>query len=207
MIACATLLAPLVARAEHGVVIESKGTVTVAPKGKKASGAAVGMDLPEGTTITTNADGYVTILLASGAVHRLVPNKTIIITTDEPVQGSEGIVRGISVALNEMIHRDETQDIHAMVKAAPKPFELTPAHQKRMDEDLTKVDAMNIDSASGRTFLKAQVYYKYRQYQKALDLLLEVYAAEARPGTALSNLIALCYDKLGNADKAKQYRR
>ena len=55
--------------------------------------------------------------------------------------------------------------------------------------------------------LKVQVYYKYCQYRNVLDLLLEVYNAEAKTGTTLSNLIALCHEKLGVPEKARQFKR
>jgi len=195
----ALIACPAAALAASGVVVESKGDVSIAHKGKTATAATVGAELADNITIRTGKDGHVTILLANGQIHRVLPNKTLILTTDEPLAGGTTVVRGISVALHEIARRDDKDTVRAMVKAPPAPFVLTPAHKQRMEDDLKKIDALGLATINGTRLLKAQVYYKYRQYQRALDLLLKIRDSEEHYGKVVTDLIALCREKLGKS--------
>ena len=64
---------------------------------------------------------------------------------------------------------------------------------------------MGLTTTSGANLLKAQVYYKYRQYQDMLDLLLPIYRSEKQPTETVKRLIALAYIKLGKLEEAEKY--
>jgi hypothetical protein len=185
------LALPLHAWAVPGVVIEAKGEVNITIDGKRLDKLQSGTELPDGATIRTGSNGHAVILLASGQMHRLRPDETHITTSNEPIQGNVPIIRGISVALNEVTRKDDDQAVHAMVKAPAEKFELTPARKIKLDEDLQRVDQMNLSTEEGRKLLKAQVYYKYRQHDQALGLLNALSTAQNDPSPLVISLISL----------------
>lgn len=204
---CAVMLIAGAAWAAGAVLVEAKGDVTITPPGKSALKAKTGLGIPEGTTIKTGANGTATVLLRDGRILKVTANKSVRVE-QKATKDTSTPIRGISVALNESTQRGSAPRVQGMVKAsAPTQTGMTASRKQQLDDDLKKVDSLGISSANGRKLMIAQVYYKYRLYDQALKPLLEIYRSEPNPAPAVSDLIALCYDKQGKPDEAKKYRR
>jgi len=199
------------ALADPGVVIEAKGGVTIAEGGKTAS-AKTGAQFGDGAVIDVAKGASATLMFSNGAMKKLAGGeKFIAVKTPAGQPKEKSLIKGLGMAYNDATRASSGPTVHGMVKAAPGQRtaavqeKLPPEQQKLLQADLKQVETMGL-SSDGKAFMQAQVYYKYLQYQKAVNLLLPVYKSQNPPADMVKNLIAVSYEKLGKTDEAGKYR-
>ncbi len=188
--------------ADPGVVIDAKGGVTLTQAGK-AGPAKTGAQFSDGDSIDVAKGGSATLMFSNGSMKKLSGGEKFTAAKASAGQPKEkSLIKGLSMAYNDATRTSSGPTVHGMVKAAPGQKEaasqvtLPPEQQKLLQADLKQVDSMGI-SGDGKSLMQAQVYYKYLQYQKAIDLLLPVYKTQNPPTEMVKNLIAVSYEKMG----------
>ena len=214
-IALLLFMLPASLLAYSGVVIEAKGNVTITDASKTVS-AKTGSQFQDGANIVVSAGGNATLMFANGIVKKLGAGEKFTATKDSATpQGGSSLVKGIAMAYNDAARANKGPTVHGMVKGAPGRKEvsgkwadpkLEPARLKEMQEDLTQINTMGLQS-DGKALMQAQVYYKYQQFQKMTNTLLPVYKSQTPPAEMVKNLLALGYEKMGNPAKADNYRK
>lgn len=197
--------------ADPGVVIDAKGGVTITQSAKTAP-AKTGAQFNDGDVVEVAKGGAATLMFSNGAMKKLAGGeKFTAAKTPAGQPKAKSLIKGIAMAYNDATRASSGPTVHGMVKAAPgqkgtgAQEKLPPEQQKLLQTDMKQVDSMGL-SGDGKALIKAQVYYKYLQYQKAIDLLLPVYRSQKPPADMVKNLIAVSYEKLGNSAEAGKYR-
>jgi hypothetical protein len=198
--------------ADPGVVIEAKGSVTLTKAGRAAP-AKTGAQFGDGDVVEVATGGAATLMFSNGAMRKLAGGERFTAAKGTSGQSKEkSLINGLAMAYNDATRASAGPTVHGMVKAAPGEAKTTqgqvtlpPMQQKLLAADLKQVDSMGL-SGEGKALMQAQVYYKYLQYQKVIDLILPVYKAQNPPAEMVKNLIAVSYDKMGKAEEAGRYR-
>lgn len=213
-------LLPLLAFADSGVIVEAKGNVTINQQGKTIK-AQTGTKFSDGVTITVPQNGSATLMFSNGSVKKLAGGEKFVAAKTAPGQTSgTSIVKGIAMAYNDAAKASKGPTVHGMVKAAPAGGQATPGEKvatargnaplsseksASLATDLKQIDSLGLEK-DGQALMQAQVYYKYQQYQKMVNLLIPVYRTQNPPTDMVKNLLALGFQKMGKPDEAKKYR-
>ena len=197
------LLSFATALANPGVVIDVKGHVTITQGGKTIT-AQTGSQFVDDATLDVDKGSSAVIMFSNGATKNLGPGEKYTAAKAAPGKSSgTPLIKGIAIAYNDAVKGSKGPTVHGMVKAAPgqkvaakSNTELSPEKSKQLSADLKQVDSLGL-SADGKSLMQAQVYYKYQQYQKVIDILLPVYKTQNPPADIVKNLLNISYNKMG----------
>lgn len=204
--------------ADPGVVIDAKGGVAITQSGKTLP-AKTGAQFSDGAIIDVAKGGVATLMFSNGAMKKLSGGEKFTVAKTPAGQPKEkSLIKGIAMAYNDATRASAGPTVHGMVKAmptgrqaapgqegTPAQEKLDPERQKLLQVDLKQVDSMGL-SGDGKALIQAQVYYKYQQYQKCVNLLLPVYKSQNPPADMVKNLIAVSYERMGKTDEAGKYK-
>lgn len=199
--------------ANPGVIVEAKGGVTINQQGKIIK-AQTGAKFSDGVTIEVPKTGSATLMFSNGSIKKLAGGEKFVAAKTAPGQSSGGsIVNGIAMAYNDATKASKGPTVHGMVKAVPGEkaatakgdSTLSPEKSSALAADLKQIDSLGLEK-DGQSLMQAQVYYKYQQYQRMVNLLVPVYRAQTPPTDMVKNLLVLGFQKMGKSDEAKKYR-
>ena len=200
------------AHAEPGVVVSAKGDVKIDKSGQIIM-AVTGTKFEEGSTITTGTNSQATIMFSTGVIKKLTGDSQF--TVGKLNNSTEtGIIRGLAMAYNDSQNRTAGPTAHGMVKAGPMGMppppnggnEIISAEiRQNMRRDLNEIKSIGLNR-DGINLMRAQIFYKYGQYKKMVNTLTALYNKQTPPSETVKELLALGYEKLGNFEKARQFK-
>lgn len=99
-----------------GVLVDVKGDVSVISSDKKESPAKIGMELSDGTKITTQKSSSASVMLMNGTIDKIDSKKTYTVGSEKQSVKNQTVIDGIALAMNEVIGNGSSSTIHGMVK-------------------------------------------------------------------------------------------
>jgi len=98
------------------VLLETTGKVDLKPGGKGSAKPELGMELTDGTLITTAAGATATVMLMSSEIDKIASQSTYTVGAPPAPEVKKSIISGIALALNEATSDSEAAVAHGMVK-------------------------------------------------------------------------------------------
>lgn len=198
--------------ADPGVIIEAKGKVAINQGGKTVP-AKTGAQFNDDAIIEVAPNGSAILMFSNGATKKLNSGEKFTAAKSAPGQSSGSpLIKGLAMAYNDVTSKSRGPVVHGMVKAAPgqkiaasSDQKLDPSRAKQMRDDLNQINTLGLDK-DGKALMQAQVYYKYGQNQKMIDILLPVYISQNPPADMIKNLLSLGYEKIGKPKESAKYK-
>jgi len=110
-----------------GVLVDTKGAVTVTlPDGKNAA-AKTGVELPDGTKISVGKGSSASVMMMDGSIQEIGAGEKYTVGSTQKPGGQRTVIQGIALAMNEATETASGPTVHGMVKmgqlgpGAPKP--------------------------------------------------------------------------------------
>lgn len=110
-----------------GVLVDAKGSVTVAAPDGKNVAAKIGVELPDGAKISVASGSSASVMLMDGSIQEIGAGQKYTIGGAEKPAGKRTMIEGISLAMNEVASTGQGPTVHGMVKMTrpgvnqPKP--------------------------------------------------------------------------------------
>ena len=196
--------------ADPGVVIDAKGSVNISQSGKTVP-AQTGTQFSDGATIDVAKGGSATLMFSSGATKKLASGEKFTAMKMSAGENGKPLIKGLAMAYNDATAKSRGPVVHGMVKAVPGgnakggDQRLDQVALKQMRSDLSQINALGLDK-NGKALMQAQVYYKYDQNQKMVNVLLPVYKSQKPPADMVKSLLSLGYERLGKPEEAARYK-
>lgn len=192
--------------ADTGVVIESHGIVRLKLPSGTVETANIGKKYPDGTTLITGADGKAVVVTEFGQVFRIGPNTTVKIGDKSGDTGTVTVSQGIILALRESLGGPQGGPrAHGAVKGLGSNAPSAKMNKRMLEKELKEVDSLPIETADARAMIKGQIYFRYSEYKKAIELLEPIYKRDNR-AQLLRETLAKAYDNLGMSEQAAKFK-
>lgn len=124
----ATVLAFSGSAIASAVLVDSVGGVSVKFPNEKISVGEIGMELPQGSSVSTDNSGKASILLETGTIAEIGPESSYSVGGESKEAKTAEFGGGIMLAMREMSASGEEPNVHGMVrgvrtfkKAKPRP--------------------------------------------------------------------------------------
>lgn len=104
-----------------GVLVDSRGKVEVVIKGGAPQAGAIGLELPDGSTVTVGAEGSAAVLLESGAVDEIAAGQTYAVGAPSAAAKRTSLAGSLAIAMRELAVRQEGPTVHGMLKELKGP--------------------------------------------------------------------------------------
>lgn len=127
LIMCALICALSATAYASGVVVDSKGEVKIKLPDGKTNQAKVGVELPDGTKISTAKSSSISIMLMDGSIEDIGEKKDYTIGGNKKEASSKTVIQGLALAMNEATTSTSGPTVHGMIKmtqlgpSAPTP--------------------------------------------------------------------------------------
>jgi len=99
-----------------GVIIDSKGEIEIKLPDGRTTEAKLGVELPDGTKISTKKSSCISIMLMDGTIEDIGENKSYVIEANKKDTSSKTFIEGLALAMNEAKASSTGPTVHGMVK-------------------------------------------------------------------------------------------
>lgn len=188
--------------ADSGVVLEVSGDVRLKLPSGQTQVATKGKRYPDGTAVITGATGRAVIVTEFGQMFRVGPNTNVAIGNKEGDTAAVSLSQGMILALRESMGGPQGGPrAHGAVKGLGGGMADTKMTKKSLEQELKEVEKLPVESTEARAMIKGQIFYRYREYQRAVEVLLPVYRANPQ-AAFVRELLAKSYEGAGRHDEA-----
>lgn len=110
-----------------GVLVDTKGNVTVTMPGGKNVAVKTGVELPDGAKISVGSGASASVMMMDGSIQEIGAGQKYTLGGTEKPGGQRTVIQGIALAMNEATATTSGPTVHGMVKmgrlgpGTPKP--------------------------------------------------------------------------------------
>lgn len=183
--------------ADSGVILESSGEVRLKLSNGAVEPAHVGKKYSDGTTVITGANAKAVVVTEFGQMFRIGPNTTVKIGERSGDSGTVSVSQGIMLALRESLGGPQSGPrAHGAVKGLGSNAAGSKMNKRSLEREIKEVEALPIESADAKAIIQGQIYYRYAEYRKAIELLEPVYRRQ-KNGQFLRELLVKAHENIG----------
>lgn len=104
-----------------GVLVDAKGKVDVTLPGGAPQPGRIGLELPDGSSVSVRSDGAASVMLESGAIDDIPQGEAYKVGSEAKGAKRIELGSGLAVAMRELAAAGKDPTVHGMVKAAVGP--------------------------------------------------------------------------------------